>query len=131
MAQAVEAAGSDAISLINTLIGMKIDVDRCKPVLGNVTGGLSGPAVHPVAVRMCYEVAQKVNVPIIGMGGICTAEDAIEFFLAGASAVAIGTANFINPAIAVQIPKKIVEYMDKHNFANIYDMIGAALPSKR
>ena len=100
MAQAVEAAGTDAISLINTLIGMKIDIDRQKPVLGNVIGGLSGPAVRPVAVRMCYQVAQNVHVPIIGMGGIMTAEDAIEFFLAGASAVAVGTVNFTNPCIA-------------------------------
>lgn len=128
MAQAVEAAGTDAISLINTLIGMKIDIDRKQPVLGNVIGGLSGPAVRPVAVRMCYQVAQKVQVPIIGMGGIMTAEDAIEFFLAGASAVAVGTANFINPCIAETISHGILDYMDKHNIAKLQDMIGLALP---
>ena len=119
MAQAVEAAGTDAISLINTLIGMKIDIDRQKPVLGNVIGGLSGPAVRPVAVRMCYQVAQNVHVPIIGMGGIMTAEDAIEFFLAGASAVAVGTVNFTNPCIAETISHGILEYMDKHGIKNL------------
>ena len=128
MAQAVEAAGTDAISLINTLIGMKIDIDRQKPVLGNVIGGLSGPAVRPVAVRMCYQVAQNVHVPIIGMGGIMTAEDAIEFFLAGASAVAVGTVNFTNPWIAETISHGILEYMDKHGIKKLKDMIGLALP---
>lgn len=128
MAQAVEAAGTDAISLINTLIGMKIDIDRQKPVLGNVIGGLSGPAVRPVAVRMCYQVAQNVHVPIIGMGGIMTAEDAIEFFLAGASAVAVGTVNFTNPCIAETISHGILEYMDKHGIKKLKDMIGLALP---
>ena len=103
MALAAQEAGTDALSLINTLIGMKIDIDRRKPVLGNVMGGLSGPAVRPVAVRMVYQVAQKVNVPIIGMGGIMNAEDAIEFFLAGASAVAVGTANFCDPRLAETI----------------------------
>ena len=128
MAQAVEAAGTDAISLINTLIGMKIDIDRQKPVLGNVIGGLSGPAVRPVAVRMCYQVAQNVRVPIIGMGGIMTAEDAIEFFLAGASAVAVGTANFTDPCIAETIAHGILEYMDRHGIKKLKDMIGLALP---
>ena len=130
MAKAAEDAGTDALSLINTLLGMKIDIHRQRPVLGNVTGGLSGPCVRPVAVRMCYEVAQAVKIPIIGMGGIMCAEDAIEFFLAGASAIAVGTANFVNPAIAETISPGILEYMDKHNIKKIQDMIGLALPGR-
>ena len=130
MAKAAEDAGTDALSLINTLLGMKIDIHRQRPVLGNVTGGLSGPCIRPVAVRMCYEVAQTVKVPIIGMGGIMCAEDAIEFFLAGASAIAVGTANFVNPAIAETISLDILEYMDRHNIKKIQDMIGLALPGR-
>ena len=130
MAKAAEDAGTDALSLINTLLGMKIDIHRQHPVLGNVTGGLSGPCIRPVAVRMCYEVAQAVKVPIIGMGGIMCAEDAIEFFLAGASAIAVGTANFVNPAIAETISLDILEYMDKHNIKKIQEMIGLALPDR-
>lgn len=130
MAKAAEDAGTDALSLINTLLGMKIDIHRQRPVLGNVTGGLSGPCIRPVAVRMCYEVARAVKVPIIGMGGIMCAEDAIEFFLAGASAIAVGTANFVNPAIAETISLDILEYMDKHNIKKIQDMIGLALPGR-
>jgi dihydroorotate dehydrogenase (NAD+) catalytic subunit len=130
MAKAAEDAGTDALSLINTLLGMKIDIYRQRPVLGNVTGGLSGPCIRPVAVRMCYEVAQAVKVPIIGMGGIMCAEDAIEFFLAGASAIAVGTANFVNPALAETISLDILEYMDKHNIKKIQDMIGLALPGR-
>ena len=130
MAKAAEDAGTDALSLINTLLGMKIDIYRQRPVLGNVTGGLSGPCIRPVAVRMCYEVAQAVKVPIIGMGGIMCADDAIEFFLAGASAIAVGTANFVNPAIAETISLDILEYMDKHNIKKIQDMIGLALPGR-
>ncbi|MGL5206051.1 MAG: dihydroorotate dehydrogenase [Acidaminococcaceae bacterium] len=128
MALAAQEAGTDALSLINTLIGMKIDIDRRKPVLGNVIGGLSGPAVRPVAVRMVYQVAQKVNVPIIGMGGIMNAEDAIEFFLAGASAVAVGTANFCDPRIAETISQGMLSYLDRHGFKNIQEIIGLALP---
>ncbi|MHC1715618.1 MAG: dihydroorotate dehydrogenase [Acidaminococcaceae bacterium] len=128
MALAAQEAGTDAISLINTLIGMKIDIDRRKPVLGNVMGGLSGPAVRPVAVRMVYQVAQKVNVPIIGMGGIMNAEDAIEFFLAGASAVAVGTANFCDPRLAETICQGMLSYLDRHEFKNIQEIIGLALP---
>jgi dihydroorotate dehydrogenase (NAD+) catalytic subunit len=130
MAKAAEDAGTDALSLINTLLGMKIDIHRQRPVLGNVTGGLSGPCIRPVAVRMCYEVAQAVKVPIIGMGGIMCAEDAIEFLLAGASAIAVGTANFVNPAIAETISLDILEYMDKHSIKKIQDMIGLALPGR-
>ena len=128
MALAAQEAGTDALSLINTLIGMKIDIDRRKPVLGNVMGGLSGPAVRPVAVRMVYQVAQKVNVPIIGMGGIMNAEDAIEFFLAGASAVAVGTANFCDPRLAETICQGMLSYLDRHGFKNIREIIGLALP---
>ena len=128
MALAAQEAGTDALSLINTLIGMKIDIDRRKPVLGNVMGGLSGPAVRPVAVRMVYQVAQKVNVPIIGMGGIMNAEDAIEFFLAGASAVAVGTANFCDPRLAETISQGMLSYLDRHGFKNIQEIIGLALP---
>ena len=130
MAKAAEDAGTDALSLINTLLGMKIDIHRQRPVLGNVTGGLSGPCIRPVAVRMCYEVARAVKVPIIGMGGIMCAEDAIEFFLAGAGAIAVGTANFVNPAIAETISLDILEYMDKHSIKKIQDMIGLALPGR-
>ena len=130
MAKAAEDAGTDALSLINTLLGMKIDIHRQRPVLGNVTGGLSGPCIRPVAVRMCYEVAQAVKVPIVGMGGIMCAEDAIEFFLAGASAIAVGTANFVNPAIAETISLDLLEYMDKYNIKKIQDMIGLALPGR-
>ena len=130
MAKAAEDAGTDALSLINTLLGMKIDIHRQRPVLGNVTGGLSGPCIRPVAVRMCYEVARAVKVPIIGMGGIMCAEDAIEFFLVGASAIAVGTANFVNPAIAETISLDILEYMDKHSIKKIQDMIGLALPGR-
>ena len=128
MALAAQEAGTDALSLINTLIGMEIDIDRRKPVLGNDMGGLSGPAVRPVAVRMVYQVAQKVNVPIIGMGGIMNAEDAIEFFLAGASAVAVGTANFCDPRLAETICQGMLSYLDRHEFKNIQEIIGLALP---
>lgn len=128
IAQAVEAAGTDVISLINTLLGMKIDVEQQRPVLGNIMGGLSGPAVHPVAVRMVYQVAQKVKVPLIGMGGIMCAEDALEFILAGATAVAIGTGNFRNPALAETISRDILAYMDRHGIQNINELRGKALP---
>lgn len=128
IALAVEEAGTDAISLINTLLGMKIDVERQKPVLGNTMGGLSGPAVRPVAVRMVYQVAQKVKVPLIGMGGIMCAADALEFILAGATAVAVGTGNFRNPALAETISLGILEYMDRHGVRNINELRGKALP---
>lgn len=128
MAKAVEEAGTDAISMINTLLGAKIDIERQRPVLGNVTGGLSGPAVRPVAVRLVYQVAQAVKVPIIGMGGIMTAEDAIEFMLAGASAVAVGTANFVTPDIAETISIGMLAYLDRHKLRSINEIVGLALP---
>ena len=130
MAKAAEEAGSDILSLINTLIGMKIDIVRRRPVLGNVIGGLSGPAVRPVAVRMVYQVAQAVKVPIIGMGGIITVEDALEFILAGASAVAIGTGNFVEPELAERLADELSAYLDKTGAASVAELVGAALPKK-
>lgn len=124
MAKAVEAGGADAISLINTLTGMKIDVHRRQFVIANKTGGVSGPAIHPIAVRMVYQVANAVNVPVIGMGGIATAEDAIEMILAGASAVSVGTANFHNPGVTMDIVDGIEKYMKQYGFSNVKDMVG-------
>ena len=124
MARAAVDGGSDALSLINTLTGMKIDVHKRKFALANKTGGLSGPAVKPVAVRMVYQVANVVNVPIIGMGGIATWEDAIEFILAGATAVSVGTANFYNPTATVEIVNGIEEYMKQYGIEDINDLIG-------
>ncbi len=125
MAKAVEAAGADAISLINTLTGMKIDVKSRKFALANKTGGLSGPAVHPIAVRMVYEAAHAVDIPIIGMGGVMNAEDALELMLAGATAVAVGTANFANPTTTVDIINDIRQYMVTERVQDIHELIGA------
>ena len=124
MAKAVEAGGADAISLINTLTGMKIDINRKTFALANKTGGVSGPAVHPIAVRMVYEAANAVNVPIIGMGGIESAEDAIEMLLVGASAVSVGTANFYNPTVTMDIVDGTEAYMKQNHFASVQDMVG-------
>ena len=124
MAKAVEAGGADAISLINTLTGMKIDINRKTFALANKTGGVSGPAVHPIAVRMVYEAANAVNVPNIGMGGIESAEDAIEMLLVGASAVSVGTANFYNPTVTMDIVDGIEAYMKQNHFASVQDMVG-------
>lgn len=124
MAKAAEAAGADAISLINTLIGMKIDVHKRKFVLANKTGGLSGPAVKPVAVRMVYQAAKAVKIPIIGMGGISNAEDAIEFLLAGATGVAVGAMNFINPYATEEVAEGIEAYMKQYGISDIHDLIG-------
>ena len=124
MARAVAAGGADADSLINTLTGMKIDVNRRQFVLANKTGGVSGPAIHPIAVRMVYQAANAVNVPIIGMGGIASAEDAIEMILAGASAVSVGTANFHNPAVTMEIVDGIERYMKKYGFHEVSEMVG-------
>lgn len=125
MAKAAEAGGADVLSLINTLTGMKIDVNRRTFAIANKTGGMSGPAVKPIAVRMVYQVAQAVKVPIIGMGGITTAEDALEFILAGATAVSVGTANFINPYTTVEVVEGIEAYMKKNQVADICELIGA------
>ena len=124
MAKAVEAGGADAVSLINTITGMKIDINRKSFVLANKTGGVSGPAIHPIAVRMVYEAANAVNVPIIGMGGISTAEDAIEMILAGASAVSVGTANFHDPGVTMRIVDGIEEYMKRQGFRTVDEMVG-------
>lgn len=124
MARAAEAGGADALSLINTITGMKIDIHRQKFVLANKTGGMSGPAIHPVAVRMVYQTAQAVKVPIIGMGGIMTAEDAIEMILAGATAVSVGTANFVDPTATVKIVEGIEAYMQQHQVENLTDLVG-------
>ena len=124
MARAAEAAGSDAISLINTITGMKIDIHRRKFALANKTGGLSGPAIKPVAVRMVYQCAQAVQIPIIGMGGIATAEDAIEFLMAGATAVSVGAMNFVNPYATVEIIEGIEEYMRQYQVEDIRELIG-------
>lgn len=124
MAKAAEAGGADALSLINTITGMKIDVERQRFVLANKTGGMSGPAIHPVAVRMVYQVANAVDLPLIGMGGVVTAEDAIEMILAGATAVAVGTANFNDPAATVKVIKGIEDYMIRHGVKDINDLIG-------
>ena len=124
MAKAAEAGGADALSLINTLTGMQIDVERQKFVLANKTGGLSGPAIKPVAVRMVYQVANAVKVPIIGMGGITNANDAMEFILAGATAVSVGTANFNNPHTTIDVIEGIEDYMKRHNVEDINSLIG-------
>ncbi len=125
MARAAESGGADAISLINTLLGMKIDVKTRRFVLANHTGGLSGPAIKPVALRMVYQAAQAVSIPVIGLGGIATAEDALEFILAGASAVAVGTANFYNPTVMTDIIRGLEEYLEENRVENVSDLIGA------
>lgn len=124
IAKAVEDAGADGVSLINTLLGMKIDIEKRKPVLANNTGGLSGPAIKPVAVRMVYQVSQAVKIPILGMGGIVNGDDAIEFMLAGATAISIGAGNFIDPYTSVNTVKQIEEYMEKHKIEDINEIIG-------
>lgn len=124
IARAAEAGGADAVSLINTLTGMKIDVNRRTFAVANKTAGVSGPAIHPIAVRMVYQVANAVNIPIIGMGGISNANDAIEMILAGASAVAVGTANFHNPAVTMEIVDGIENYMKKYGFNSVSEMVG-------
>lgn len=125
MAKAAEAGGADALSLINTITGMKIDIHRQRFVLANKTGGMSGPAIHPVAVRMVYQTAQAVSLPIIGMGGIMNAEDAIEMILAGATAVSVGTANFTNPKVTEEIVEGIESYMKRYQVENLTDLVGA------
>ena len=125
IARAVESAGADSVSLINTMLGMAIDAERRRPILSTVTGGMSGPAVKPVALRMVWQVAKAVKIPVIGLGGICSATDAIEFLLAGASAIQIGTANFIDPAISEKVVDGIEEYLQRHKFNSVQEIIGA------
>lgn len=129
IARAAEGGGADAVSLINTLLGMKIDIKTRKPVLHNNMGGLSGPAVKPVAVRMVYQVRKAIKLPIIGMGGISTGEDAIEFMLAGANAVAVGTAGLVDPLAWVKVIRGIEQYLDENNIADVNDIVGAVEPN--
>jgi dihydroorotate dehydrogenase (NAD+) catalytic subunit len=125
IAQAVEEAGADAISLINTVLGMAIDAETRKPCLSTVTGGLSGPAIKPLALRMVWETARAVKIPVIGIGGIMNAADAIEFMLAGASAVQVGTANFIDPTVTIKIIEGIEDYLNRHGYTSVSDIVGA------
>ncbi|MBR4713480.1 MAG: dihydroorotate dehydrogenase [Paludibacteraceae bacterium] len=125
IAMAAEAAGADSVSLINTLMGMAIDAERQKPVLSTVTGGLSGPCVKPVALRMVWQVAKAVKIPVVGLGGIMNATDAVEFFLAGASAIEIGTANFIDPAVSLKVVEGINDYLERHGCKSVKEIIGA------
>ena len=125
IARAAEAEGADAVSLINTLLGMAIDVERRRPLLSTVTGGLSGPCIKPVALRMVWQTASAVRIPVIGMGGIASWQDAVEFMLVGATAIQIGTYNFIDPAISVKVIEGIEAYCDRHGFASAAELIGA------
>ena len=125
IARAAEESGADSISLINTLLGMAIDAERKRPVLSTITGGLSGPAVKPVALRMVWQVSNAVNIPVIGMGGIMNWKDAVEFMLAGASAVQIGTANFVDPRVTIQVEDGINNYLDRHGYNSVKEIIGA------
>ena len=125
IARAVEGAGADSVSLINTMLGMAIDAEKRRPILSTITGGMSGPAVKPVALRMVWQVAKAVKIPVIGLGGICSATDAVEFLLAGASAVQIGTANFIDPAISEKVVDGIEDYLTRHGFGSVQEIIGA------
>ncbi len=125
IARAVEGAGADSVSLINTMLGMAIDAEKRKPILSTVTGGMSGPAVKPVALRMVWQTAKAVKIPVIGLGGICSATDAVEFLLAGASAVQIGTANFIDPSISDKVIDGIEDYLNRHGFTSVQEIIGA------
>lgn len=124
IARAVEAEGADSVSLINTLMGMAIDIEKRKPLLSINTGGLSGPAVKPVALRMVWQVAKAVNIPVVGLGGICNAHDAIEFFMAGATAIEIGTANFIDPQVTIKVRDGINEWLDSHGCKSVKEIIG-------
>ena len=124
IALAVEAAGADSVSLINTLLGMAIDAEKRKPVLSTVTGGLSGPAVKPIALRMVWQVAKAVKIPVVGLGGIMNWRDAVEFLLAGATAIEIGTANFIDPAVTMKVVEGIDDYLERHGFTSVKDIIG-------
>ena len=125
IALAAEAGGADSISLINTLLGMAIDAERRRPVLSTITGGLSGAAVKPIALRMVWQVARAVNIPVIGLGGIMNWKDAVEFLLAGATAIQIGTANFIDPEVTIKVIDGINNYLDRHKFESVDEIIGA------
>jgi len=125
IARSVEAAGADSVSLINTVLGMAIDAEKRRPLLSTITGGLSGAAIKPIALRMVWQVAKAVKIPVIGLGGIMNARDAIEFILAGATAIQIGTANFIDPSVTVKVVEGINEYLDRHHYSSVKDIIGA------
>ena len=125
IARAVEGAGADSVSLINTMLGMAINAEKRRPILSTITGGMSGPAVKPVALRMVWQTAKAVKIPVIGLGGICSATDAIEFLLAGASAIQIGTANFIDPSISEKVVDGIADYLERHGFSSVQEIIGA------
>ena len=127
IARAVEGAGADSVSLINTLLGMAIDAEKRRPVLSTITGGMSGAAVKPIALRMVWQVSKAVKIPVIGLGGIMNWKDAVEFLLAGASAIQIGTANFIDPAITVKVSEGINDYLDRHGFTSVKDIIGGLI----
>jgi dihydroorotate dehydrogenase (NAD+) catalytic subunit len=127
IALAVEEAGADAVSLINTLLGMAIDAEKRRPVLSTITGGLSGPAIKPIALRMVWQVANAVKIPVIGIGGITNARDAVEFLLAGATAIQVGTANFIDPLATVRIIKGLEEYLEKHGYSNVNEIVGGLI----
>jgi dihydroorotate dehydrogenase (NAD+) catalytic subunit len=124
IARSVEGAGADSVSLINTMLGMAIDVERQKPCLSTITGGLSGPAVRPIAVRMVWQVAKAVNIPVIGLGGIMTADDALQFIMAGATAIQVGTANFVDPTATIKIVDGLQDYCTRHGVTDINDLIG-------
>ena len=127
IARAVEGAGADSVSLINTLLGMAIDAEKRRPVLSTITGGMSGAAVKPIALRMVWQVSKAVNIPVIGLGGIMNWKDAVEFLLAGASAIQIGTANFIDPAVTIKVSEGINDYLDRHGFTSVKDIIGGLI----
>lgn len=127
IARAVEASGADSVSLINTLLGMAIDAEKRRPLLSTITGGMSGAAVKPIALRMVWQVSKAVNIPVIGLGGISNWKDAVEFLLAGASAIEIGTANFIDPAITVKVSEGISDYLDRHGFTSVKEIIGGLI----
>ena len=127
IARAVEGAGADSVSLINTLLGMDIDAEKRRPVLSTITGGMSGAAVKPIALRMVWQVSKAVNIPVIGLGGIMNWKDAVEFLLAGASAIQIGTANFIDPAVTVKVSEGINDYLDRHGFTSVKDIVGGLI----
>ena len=127
IARAVEGSGADSVSLINTLLGMAIDAEKRRPILSTITGGMSGAAVKPIALRMVWQVSKAVNIPVIGLGGIMNWKDAVEFLLAGASAIQIGTANFIDPAITVKVADGINDYLDRHGFTSVKDIIGGLI----
>jgi len=127
IARAVEEAGADAVSLINTILGMAIDAEKRRPVLSTITGGLSGPAIKPIALRMVWQVANAVKIPVIGIGGISNARDAVEFLLAGASAIQVGTANFVDPLATIKIIKGLEEYLDRHGYSSVNEIVGGLI----